>query len=759
MTQRRAVALFVSALVLSAITYLALAYMGIFGQLETAGEVTAVARPQQVITQQQQQQKTTALQAGITEPKQILFGDLHVHTTFSIDAFQSSLQLMGGEGASPPSDACDFARFCSALDFFSINDHAESLTSSKWNQTLDSIAQCNASSADASNPDLVAFSGWEWTQAGTEPGNHFGHKVVVLKSDKKEELPKRPIYAIQPLRVEREATPAQRIALPLLHFSDRQRAYDFFELTDSVAREPVCPEGVNVRDLPDNCREGATTPRELFDKLDQWGVESMVIPHGNTWGLYTPPGTSWDKQLKNDNQDSDYQFLFEVYSGHGTSEEYRDWRAVRYDEKGKPYCPEPSDDYTPSCWRAGELIEQRCLNEGLANSECTARAKTARLTYVLNGIAGHNTAVGTPFEEWLNAGQCQDCDRPAFNYRPGGSVQYALSLTNFDNEPENQRFRFGLMGSSDNHSARPGTGYKEISRYGMADIAGVQNTSTHKLIYQKQKPSAVPSDDDNMLDLGPVKRYEFERGSSFYYTGGLIATHANGRSREAIWDAMQRREVYATTGERLLLWFDMVDAQGNALHPMGSELKTGQTPRFRVTAVGAFKQKPGCPADAISDFGPDKIESVCRGECYNPSDERQQIERIEIVRVEPQMYPDEPIITAEGDSRIQNVWKSFTCPADSDSCSVTFDDDRFLEEARNVVYYARAIQAPTPKINGDTLRCEYDANGNCIRVRPCYADERTDKGDQCLAEVSSKAWSSPIFVDYLDPIQEVAHNL
>ena len=143
--------------------YLAAIWFGLFGQAQRDGRPSAVARPAAIGGERTQAQRRSSEALGAPTDKQILFGDLHVHTTWSIDAYLKSLPILQGEGAHPPADACDFARFCSALDFFSLNDHAESLTPDLWQQTRDAIRQGNAVSGEGDDPDLVALLGWEWT--------------------------------------------------------------------------------------------------------------------------------------------------------------------------------------------------------------------------------------------------------------------------------------------------------------------------------------------------------------------------------------------------------------------------------------------------------------------------------------------------------------------------------------------------------------------------------------------------------------------
>ena len=707
------------------------------GELQTDGEVTATALDPAIVRARQDAQGS--LEDGAET--RVLFGDLHVHSTLSVDAFQWSLPLMGGEGVHPPADACDFARFCSQLDFYSLTDHAESLTPRTWEMVRESVRQCNAVDSESEQPDLVAFTGFEWTQIGTTPANHFGHRNVIFKDTADERLPARPIAApgLAAQAMASMSSIRANMSIPFRAFPDEQPYNDVAAHVLEIARVDDCPEGVASPALPDDCRESAATPADLFRKLGEWGMTSMVIPHGTTWGFYTPPGYLYDKQLQAKHDDPQWQQLIEVFSGHGNSEEYRPFRAVEQSEDG-PVCPAPTEDFEPCCWRAGKIIRSRCENP--LSEECDGRVEAARQNYLRVGVAGHLTLPGTDVTEWGNCGQCTDCFNPSFLYRPGGSVQYMLSRGSFDDSGEPRHTTLGFIASSDNHAARPGTGYKEYERRKMTEARGASTEEWQKVIFgdPAKASRSVELTAESVSAKPPFRRVWLERQASFFLTGGLVAVHAKERTRDAIWQALFDRQVYGTSGDRILLWFDLVNAgeageAGEQRVPMGSQLDFEGAPKFRVRAAGAFAQLPGCPDEVTDALGTERVDRICAGECYRPSDERRRITRVEIVRIGRQMKETEAV-----DELIEDPWLTIPCPPDAEVCEVEFEDPWYASAGREVLYYARAIQEATPAVNAGLLRCDGDA------CEPCYGDYRVPFDEDCLSMNQERAWSSPIYL-------------
>lgn len=716
-------------------------------------KVTKASLPQKMVIARAERQQAAAAALSISQDKVILFGDTHVHSTYSLDAFQWSLPIMhGAEGAFPPADACDYARFVSQLDFYFLTDHAEGYTPRIWQDQVDSIRQC-AQMSDKENPDVIPFIGWEWTQAGLTADTHYGHHNVLYKDFEDGKIPTRPIAAAGP------ATDIMRgnqgTVSKLIYLIDPLNINYYAALNEfnkELQNTAECLPDLTSKQQQAECFDTAATTHELYQKLDEWQLDTLVIPHGTTWGNYTPPESSWEHMLTADNFDADKTRLIEVYSGHGTSEEYVDWKYRNIDDEGNATCPEESDDYLPPCWQAGEIIKSRCLDQNISVEQCELRANEARQAFVDDAtVRAWWLVPGTNENDWLDAGQARKLTIPAFNYRPKKSVQYGYALRNFDDENNPLRYTWGMIASTDTHSARAGHGFKQTNRHSTADTNGI-GSSTLKSLLGKDKGDEADAQITELPDLNEhlskvgYAIMENERLQSFFTTGGIAAVHAESRSREGIWNAMKRKEVYATTGHRMLLWFDLLNGSNNGNDsskvPMGSQINMTKSPSFQVKAVGSFKQLSGCPEVVFQRLSKERAQKLSQGECYHPSTQRYNLDRIEIVRIMPQNYQGEPV-----NNLIDNQWKVFDCH-NKTTCEISFSDDSFPTGQRDVLYYARVFEEPIPTVNGGNLRTEFDENNRAVSVNVCHGDYRTEVTDNCTEMVSQRAWSSPIFVNY-----------
>lgn len=148
-------------------------------------------------------------------------------------------------------------------------------------------------------------------------------------------------------------------------------------------------------------------------------------------------------------------------------------------------------------------------------------------------------------------------------------------------------FKFGLIGSTDMHTGLPTT---------------AENNFFGKVALLEPTPDPIRFDEVIIGRVPAGRTRENQHLARETSASGLAAVWATDNTREALWDAMARKEVYATTGTRLLVrvfgGFDFtaddLDASNFAERgyqggvPMGGDLTAapeGKVPGFLIRAM------------------------------------------------------------------------------------------------------------------------------------------------------------------------------
>jgi hypothetical protein len=273
-------------------------------------------------------------------------------------------------------------------------------------------------------------------------------------------------------------------------------------------------------------------------------------------------------------------------------------------------------------------------------------------------------------------------------------------------------FKFGLVGSTDTHTSLSTT--TEDNFFGK--VAAVE-------------PTADPIRFDETVGGigGDASVAQYARQTS---ASGLAAVWARENTREALWDAMARKEVYATTGTRIRVrvfggfGFLPQDLQRSdfAAHayangvPMGGDLTgapTGKAPAFLIQAL---RDPDGANLDRV------QIIKGWLDADGNPQERVYDIAVADGHDIGPDGRRKEPV------GNTLNVGEATYSNTIGDAALGAYWRDPEFDPAQRAFYYVRVIEIPTPRWT------TFDAR--------LFGVERPD---DVPASIQERAYTSPIW--------------
>lgn len=272
-------------------------------------------------------------------------------------------------------------------------------------------------------------------------------------------------------------------------------------------------------------------------------------------------------------------------------------------------------------------------------------------------------------------------------------------------EGELNAYRPAVIGSTDTHNGTPGN----TAERGFVGHVGNSDDTPEKRLSE-----------GNTTHRGRVNN-----------PGGLAAVWALENSRDALWEAMQRRETYATSGPRIALRF-FGSTSGYASDLCRREAKEAAEQGYRrgVPMGGVLQGTSRAPSFYL-------LAQWDAGTAKNPGTPLQQAQ---IVKgwIDADGITHERVYDVAGEAESGAAVDAATCvqtgAGEETLCAVWKDPD--YVQGQRAYYYARVLE--NPSCRWSTYEC--NAFPADAKPRGC-ADTTIEKA------IHERAWSSPIWLD------------
>jgi hypothetical protein len=273
-------------------------------------------------------------------------------------------------------------------------------------------------------------------------------------------------------------------------------------------------------------------------------------------------------------------------------------------------------------------------------------------------------------------------------------------------------FKFGMIGSTDTHTSL--------------------STTTEDNFFGKVSAVEPTADPIRFVEVvggiggnETVAQYARETSAS-----GLAGVWARENTREALWDAMSRKEVFATTGTRIRVRvFGGFDFAGKDLHrsdfaanayakgvPMGGDLRNAPAGKAPAFLVQALRDPDGANLDRLQ---------IIKGWLGADGKTRERIYDIAVSdgRV---IGPDGRCKNSVGNT--VNVEQATYSNAIGDAVLGGYWQDPEFDPAQRAFYYVRVLEIPTPRWT------TYDAKFFGVKLP-----------EDVPASIQERAYTSPIW--------------